>query len=338
MHGGAKWTLISGGALMALGILLMVIGGASAPDEIYVDPTEDVVYSGTDGSISVTPWNHLNVFAQVDSCDEFTMSVDVNGEPYPYFYDFCDFSGYGYGGGGGGYYRADGWLHVADIVPLDDETFQDGTMALDITSNVEVSVIKDPAGTSIAAAGFGFFGCCLGILVLIVGLVLWAVLDDPAPTLTYAQQSHGHPGMQTVGAVPGTYGAPGVVQAPVQAMPGAAGILPAQPVQPGMVAVVPGAVMGAYGTPVVPQGTTVVQAPTQHAQPMAMNMSAQATPAPVQPTPQPAAAPAPVETTPVAPPSTQSQPAPQALEGEGTFWQKPAAEESTGSVGDEFMS
>lgn len=335
MHGGAKWTLISGAGLMVLGILLMVIGGASAPDEMNVDPTEDVVYSGTDGSISVTPWNYLSVFAQVDSCDEITMSVDVNGEPYPYFYDFCDSSGYGYGGA---YYRADGWLHVADIAPLDDETFQDGTMALDITSNVEVSVIKDPTGTSIAAAGFGFFGCCLGILVLIVGLVLWAVLDDPAPTMTYAPQGYGHPGMQTVGAVPGTYGAPGMVQAPVQAMPDAAGILPAQPVQPGMVAVVPGAVMGAYGTPVVPQGTTVVQAPTQQAQPMAMNMSAQAAPTPVQPTPQPMASPTPADPVPVAPPTTESQPAPQALEGEGTFWNKPAAEEGAGSVGDEFMS
>ena len=337
MHGGAKWTLISGGALMALGILLMVIGGASAPDEMNIDPTEDVVYSGTDGSISVTPWNYLSVFAQVDSCDEITISVDVNGEPYPYFYDFCDSSGYDYGGA---YYRADGWLHVADIAPLDDDTFQEGTMALDITSNVEVSVIKDPTGTSIAAAGFGFFGCCLGILVLIVGLVLWAVLDDPAPTMTYTPQGYGHPGMQTVGAVPGTYGAPGMVQAPVQAMPDAAGILPAQPVHPGMGAVVPGAVVGAYAVPVVPQGTTVVQAPIQQPQPqpMAMNMSAQAAPAPVQPAPQPMASPAPADPVPVAPPTTESQPAPQALEGEGTFWNKNDNEEAAKNVGDEFMS
>ena len=105
-----------------------------------------------------------------------------------------------------------------------------------------------------------------------------------------------------------------------------------------MGAVVPGAVVGAYAVPVIPQGTTVVQAPVQQPQPAAMNMSAQPAPVPVQPTPQPVAAPAPVETTPAAPPSTQSQPAPQALEGEGTFWQKPAAEEGTGSVGDEFMS
>ena len=93
--------------------------------------------------------------------------------------------------------------------------------------------------------------------------------------------------------------------------------------------------MGAYGTPVVPQGTTVVQAPTQQAQPMAVNMSAAA---PAQPAPQPVSAPAPVEPVPVAPPAVESQPAPQALEGEGTFWNKPAAEEDTGSVGDEFMS
>ena len=334
MHGGAKWTLISGGALMALGILLMVIGGASAPDEMNVDPTEDVVYSGTDGSISVTPWNYLSVFAQVDSCDEITMSVDVNGEPYPYFYDFCDSSGYDYGGA---YYRADGWLHVADIAPLDDDTFQDGTMALDITSNVEVSVIKDPTGTSIAAAGFGFFGCCLGILVLIVGLVLWAVLDDPAPNMTYAPQGYGQPGMQTVGAVPGTYGAPGMVQAPVQTMPNAAGILPAQAVHPGMGAVVPGAVVGAYAVPVVPQGTTVVQAPTQQPQPMAMNMSAAAA-APVQPSPQPMPNPAPAVPVPVAPPKVGSQPAAEALEGQGTFWNKNDSEEGDANVGAEFMS
>ena len=337
MHSGAKWTLISGAGLMVLGILAMVIGAASVPDTMDVDPTQDVVFSGTEGDLTVTPFNYLSVFAQVDSCSDVSLSVVSDGATYPYFYDFCDSGGGDYGGG---YYVAEGWMHVADIAPLDDPDFDEGEMMLQVNSNVEVSIIKDPTGAGIAAAGFGFFGCCLGIIVLIVGLVLWAVLDDPAPTMTYAPQGYGQPGMQTVGTVPGTYGAPGMVQAPVQAAPNTAGILPAQPVQPGMGAVVPGAVVGAYAVPVVPQGTTVVQAPVQQPQPTAMNMSTQPAAAPVQPTAQPVAAPAPepAQTTPAAPPTAQSQPAPQALEGEGTFWQKPATEEGTGSVGDEFMS
>ena len=329
MHNGAKWTLVSGAGLMVLGILLMVIGGASAPADAPVDPTEDVVFRGTQGEITVTPFDYLNVFVQGDSCTEGSVTVTANGQDYPYFYDFCD--------EGGGYYFAEGWMHIGDIAPLDDYDFEEGEMVLDISANAEVSIVEDREMTGIAAAGFGFVGCCLGILVLIVGLVLWAVLDDPAPTMAYAPQGYGHPGMQTVGTVPGAYGAPGMVQAPVQSMPNAAGILPAQPVHPGMGAVVPGAVVGAYAVPVVPQGTTVVQAPTQQAQPMAMNMSAAAA-APAQPAPQPVAAPAPVEPTPVAPPAVESQPAPQALEGEGTFWNKPATEEGAGNVGDEFMS
>ena len=335
MHSGAKWTLISGSALMVLGMLAMLIGAVTSPDNMEVDPTEDVVFSGYEGDLTVTPFNYLSVFAQVDSCGDVSLSVLSDGTTYPYFYDFCDGL---FTSEGEGYYFADGWVHIADIAPLDDPDFDEGEMVLQISSNVDVSIIKDPTGASIAAAGFGFVGCCLGILVLIVGLVLWAVLDDPAPTMTYAPQGYGQPGMQTVGTVPGTYGAPGMVQTPVQAMPNAAGILPAQPVQPGMGAVVPGAVVGAYAVPVVPQGTTVVQAPVQQPQPVAMNMSAQAASAPIQPASQPVVGSAPVETTPVAPPTTQSQPAPQALEGEGTFWQKPATEESTGSVGDEFMS
>ena len=143
--------------------------------------------------------------------------------------------------------------------------------------------------------------------------------------------------MQTVGTVPGTYGAPGMMQAPVHAVPNAAGILPAQPVQTGMGTVVPGAVVGAYAVPVIPQGTTVVQAPVQQPQPMAVNMSAQAASAPIQPTAQPVAAPARGNHTRRSSFHAES-PAPQALEGEGTFWQKAAAEEGTGSVGDEFMS
>lgn len=329
MHSGAKWTLVSGAGLMVLGIVLMVIGGASAPADGTVDPTEDVVFSGTQGEITVTPFDYLNVFVRGDSCTAGSMTVTTNGQSYPYFYDYCN--------EGGGYYFAEGWMHIGDIVPLDDYDFEEGEMVLDISANAEVSIIEDPEMTGIAAAGFGFFGCCLGILVLGVGLVLWAVLDDPAPTMTYAPQGYGHPGMQTMGTVPGAYGAPGMVQAPVQAMPDAAGILPAQAVHPGMGAVVPGAVVGAYAVPVVPQGTTVVQAPTQQTQPMAMNMSMAAA-APAQPAPQPMTNPAPADPAPVAPPTVESQPAPQALEGEGTFWNKPATEEGTGNVGDEFMS
>lgn len=331
-----KWTLISGAALIGFGILLMVIGAvASDPEFIEVDPTQDVVFSGTEGDLAVTPFNYLSVFAQVDSCGDVSLSVSSDNATYPYFYDFCASIFHS-----GGHYTAEGWLHVADIAPLDDPDFEEGEMVLQVSSNVEVSIIKDPTGTSLALAGFGSAACCLGILVLIVGLVLWAVLDDPAPTMTYAPQGYGQPGMQTVGAVPGTYGAPGMVQAPVQAMPDAAGILPAQAVHPGMGAVVPGAVVGAYAVPVVPQGTTVVQAPVQQPQPqpMAMNMSAQAAPAPVQPTPQPMASPAPADPVPVAPPATGSQPAPQALEGEGTFWNQNDSEEAAGNVGDEFMS
>jgi hypothetical protein len=50
------------------------------------------------------------------------------------------------------------------------------------------------------------------------------------------------------------------------------------------------------------------------------------------------ASPAPADPTPVAPPATESQPAPQALEGEGTFWNKNDSEEPAGNVGDEFMA
>ena len=326
MHSAAKWTLIAGAASMALGILLMVIGGSMAPDESEVDPKEDIVFSGQSGELSVTPWNYLSVFAEGDSCDGISLSVLHDGEAYPYFYDFCS-------GGESGYYSPAGWIHIADIAPIDDEDFQDGEMVLDISANVDVSIIKDPTGDSIAAAGFGVAGCCLGILVLLVGLVLWAVLDDPAPTMTYAPQTYGQAGMMVA---PGTYGAQGMVQTPVQDMPNAAGILPAQPVQQGMAAVVPGTVMGAYAVPVVPQGTTVVQAPVQQMQPAGMNMSAPvAASPPVQPTPQPTA---PVEPTAVPAPATESQPATEALEDQGTFWQKPPAEDQPNNVGDEFMS
>ena len=338
MHGGAKWTMIIGAGLTVLGILAMVIGGASVPEDVDVDPTQDVVFSGSGGEITVSPLDYLNVYVQADSCDGISLSVLDDGEAYAYFYDYCDPNSADYGMS---YYYPEGWIHVADIAPLDDERFEDGELTLDVSANVDVSIVKDPFGVGeIAAVGLGFVGCCLGIIVLAVGLVLWAVLDDPAPTMTYAQQGYVQPGMQTVGAVPGTYGTPRMVQAPVQAVPNAAGILPAQPVQPGMGAVVPGAVVGAYAVPVVPQGTTVVQAPVQQPQPAAMNMSAQPAPAPVQPTPKPVASPAPepAGTSPAAPPTAQSQPAPQALEGQGTFWQKPATEEGTGGVGDEFMS
>jgi hypothetical protein len=48
--------------------------------------------------------------------------------------------------------------------------------------------------------------------------------------------------------------------------------------------------------------------------------------------------PAPADPAPVAPPATESQPAPQALEGEGTFWNKNDSEEGDENVGAEFMS
>ncbi|MGB2362518.1 MAG: hypothetical protein ACPH93_03180, partial [Candidatus Poseidoniaceae archaeon] len=67
MHGGAKWTLISGAALVVLGMLGMLIGGIAGSEMTEVDPTDDVVFSGTEGQITVTPFDYLNVFARGDS-------------------------------------------------------------------------------------------------------------------------------------------------------------------------------------------------------------------------------------------------------------------------------
>ena len=64
---------------MVLGILAMVIGAASVPDTMDVDPTQDVVFSGTEGDLTVTPFNYLSVFAQVDSCSDVSLSVVSDG-------------------------------------------------------------------------------------------------------------------------------------------------------------------------------------------------------------------------------------------------------------------
>ena len=103
---------------MVLGILAMVIGGASVPDDVDVDPTQDVVFSGSEGQITVTPFDYLNVYVQADSCDAISLSVLDDGESYAYFYDFCDPNSPDYGMS---YYYPEGWIHVADIAPLDDE-------------------------------------------------------------------------------------------------------------------------------------------------------------------------------------------------------------------------
>lgn len=314
MHAAAKWTFIVSGVLLLVGVVGTFAGFATLGTGTPFVVEEVADFVGTEGDVDLRMGNDYTIYAKT-SCESFELTLELDGSPYPWD-EYCD-----------PYFDAGSWVHVATMSGPEDQV----SVTVSVASSSEVAIVNNMeyfSGEGGVLAGLGFMSCCAGILALVLGIVLMLVLDEPMPAGVV------YPQVGVVGAAP--------VAVPVQGVTGPYGSAQAWGMPQHMMA--GGAMAGMV--PVVPHGTTVVNAPSslaaaaQHVQQPAPTPDEHGLlpPAPIGggpiqpptvPLSDPASAPAPV-------PESGSRPATEALAQNDAFWAKEP--EQPARPGDEFMS
>lgn len=324
MHTAAKVTLIIGAVLTVLGIIMGVMGGATVASGIGPSDKTVIFDSASEGTFTAEEnesWTY-NVYSAEDySCDQISSisAIDQNDIQSFEDYSFC-FDGEEYVG-----------EYLGQIIhnPGDEFNF---TSDFDIQIVGEYQYFDEEALGGLAAIAGSFFAACCGILVLIVGIIMWLTMDGGNQ---HAQQQVGFVQAPVVGMqqsnVVGTMvtGAQNYNQMPAQGMAGQQmmgqpmqGVPQTQPVQTDQ-----GYSMGTVGAAAA-VATTPIVAPVAAANPV----TAPVTQAPVTQAPTaPAQSAQPAQnaaTNQFMPPLTDSatpvQPGNQVgTQSQGSFWQQP---------------
>jgi hypothetical protein len=198
MYSVAKFTLISGGVVLLIGIVLTFVAGTSIGnlDDDWVGEEND--WNGREGSyVHMNDGESMYVFVPKDDapeCDYFSLNItkvdddDSDGE-HKYAHDRCTDDGElpeGYGDD-----PSDYW-HYGRIWGLErGESYQ-------LEANSEVFLISEKvldAKIGEVIGGFlGIFGgggcACCGVVILFLGLIMALTMKEEAPT-TYQIDQEG---------------------------------------------------------------------------------------------------------------------------------------------------
>ena len=201
MHIASKITLILGALIFVGSIAGVVIAGMALSDagikeEVYVDRSMSQTFTIQENS----SWDVSIYVIHPADCDTLELSiVDSDGDRATS--DWC---------------TLDGGQDNEEYYPDGSEEFYGSLthviegMEYTLESNVEVSIrgnycdqeCQDAIGGGIAAGAGGFFGFCCSVPLLVLGIILALVLDDPKQNIV----------MPTGQMLPGQ----AVYQAPVQ--------------------------------------------------------------------------------------------------------------------------
>ena len=198
MHTATKVMLILGGIITVIGIVMFVGGSAAAE----FDPIGDAEWEGTDGTFDGDSDVWYGVYAEVDSCDDITITVlDSNGDEALYDWECNDDN-----------YATDGYISVGSLA---------GSAPYTIDSNVKVylSDIGEEVGEAVGGfmAVLGSFGvlCCGGFFLLLGGIFA-LTLKDKGDTVVVVQGGAQQPMMAATGMAAPQYEQPVQYQQPPQ--------------------------------------------------------------------------------------------------------------------------
>ena len=206
MHIASKITLILGALILVGSIAGVVIAGMALSDadyqrEVYVDRSMSQTFTIQENS----SWDVSIYVIHPADCDTLEISiVDSDGDQVASVYCMLD------GGQGNEEFYPDGSEEFYGYLTHDTEG-----MEYTLESNVEVTIsgeycdqaCEEAIGGGILAGAGGFFGFCCSIPLLILGIILAFILDDPKQNIV----------MPTGQMLPGqaVYQAPVQTQAPV---------------------------------------------------------------------------------------------------------------------------
>jgi len=323
MHTAAKVTLGIGAVLTVLGIIGGIVGGATIADSLGPIEEETLIDSASSGQFTIEnneSWSYSVIATESYTCSQIDEISLMDQNSYESFESW-------------------GWCWDGEEAIGDDLgyiVFNSGD-TFDLTSPIDVKITgtyqqvdeEDALGGVFAIMG-SFGAACCGILVLIVGIIMWLTMDGGNQ---HAQQQVGFVqapvgGMQQSNVV-GTMvtGAQNYNQMPAQAMGGQQmmgqpmqGVPQTQPVQTDQ-----GYSMGTVGAAAAVATTPIVAPVVAAANPVVAPVTQPQT------TQMPATNPAPAQnaaTNQFMPPLTDSatpvQPGNQVgAQSQGSFWQQP---------------
>ena len=201
MHIASKITLILGALIFVGSIAGVVIAGMALTDadykeEVYVDRSMSQTFTIQEN----TSWDVSIYVIHPADCDTLELSiVDSDGDQVKSAYCMLD------GGTGNEEFYPDGSEEKYGVMTHEVEGMQ-----YTLESNVEVSIrgsycdqaCEEAIGGGLLAGAGGFFGFCCSVPLLVLGIILALVLDDPKQNIV----------MPTGQMLPGQ----AVYQAPVQ--------------------------------------------------------------------------------------------------------------------------
>ena len=177
MHTAGKVLLILGGIITAIGILITVLGAASAE----LDPSSENEFSGSSGTFTVPGDDVYGIYVKSSvNCETFTMTLEDDQE-IDYFEKDCAHDN-------SDDLVDDDYIYVGNVEYWSTAPGDQLQVSAPTTIYIvgEFEAVGDAAGGFLAAAGGILIAICGGV-ILLIGIILALTLKSKEPVVVMQQ-------------------------------------------------------------------------------------------------------------------------------------------------------
>lgn len=161
VHKGAKWTMGIGGTILVLAIIFMAFGFAG-----IIESEPEDYWSGTASTSTEIELSEMSIYPIFVENTSTTVSLSPSTNDNRFIPctedDSC------------GYYSESGMAHIGELKVVDA-----GNYTVTFTGNGAVKIQEVEFETEdLLAMGAGGIGCCIGFIVLLIGIILAFTLKE----------------------------------------------------------------------------------------------------------------------------------------------------------------